>query len=600
MKKFIVAVLVSIGAVALGLVAILLVGSFFLFTPERLPQDVVLEVDLERGMVERMPEDPFLAYLDRDRLVVRDVVDALDQAREDDRVHGVLVRVGAGDLGLARVEELRDAVERFRESGKPTVLFSETFGEMAPGFGGYHLATAFGEVVLQPSGDVNVTGLAAEQPFLRGALDSLGVEPRLDRREEYKSAADIFLESEFTEANREATGAVLESIFGEIVQGTAEARDRDPEEVRELFSRGPFMAEEALDEGLVDRLAYREEARDLLREGAPEGVSPDDVSFVAPGRYLQQAGRPHTQGPDVALIHAVGPILRGPEQYDPVFGDQTVGSETVSRAFRRAVEVEEVDAILFRVDSPGGSYPASDVIRRAVQEAREADVPVVVSMGNAAASGGYLISTDADRIVAHPTTFTGSIGVAGGKLVLEGFLERLGVEVDHVDVGGNSGMWSPFRDYTDAEWERHQANLDRIYDEFVEKVADGRGMTRSETQDVAGGRVWTGRDAYERGLVDELGGFSTALAAVREELEIDEDAPVNVQLMPRPRTFLELVWEEGRVDLALARLSGGDATGRTLEALRPAMDVARRMGLVEEPGPVMAPDPGFPAGENSR
>lgn len=599
MKKLVVAVLVSIGVVTVGLVTILVIGSLLLFTPDPLPRDMVLEVDLERGLVERMPDDPFLAYLERERLVVRDVVDALERAREDERVHGALVRVGAGDMGLGRVEEIREAVGRFRESGKPAILFSETFGEMAPGFGGYHLASAFSEVVLQPSGDLNVTGVAAEQPFFRGTLDSLRVEPRIDRREEYKTAADVVTERGFTEPNREATEAALESTLGEIVQGTAEARDRDPEEIFDLFSQGPFMAQEALDAGLVDRLAYRDEVRRSMREEVAEDVDPDDVGFVGPGRYLQQAGRPHTQGPDVAVIYALGPIMRGPSRHDALLGETTAGAETVSQAFRQAVEVEEVDAILFRVDSPGGSYVGSDVIWRAVEQARDAEVPVVVSMGNVAGSGGYLVSVGADRIVAHPSTITASIGVVGGKLVTRGLWERLGVELDYVEVGGNAGMWSPFRDYSETEWERLQANLDRIYDEFVEKVADGRGMTRSQVEEVARGRIWTGRDAQELGLVDELGGFHVALDAVREELEIDPDVPLNVRVMPPPRTFLELILEEGRLDMAVARLAGAEGAGRALETLEPLVEAARRAGLTGNRGPVSTPEPGLPYGEGS-
>ncbi len=572
----IIGVLVTVGLAALVLV------TFLFVAPEPVPRAAVLEVDLEPGLVEHVPDDPILLTLERRRLTVRGVVDGLHRAADDDRVRGLLVRVGDGALGLGVVEELREGVLRFRESGKPAILFSESFGEFGPGHGGYYLATAFDEIVLQPSGDLGLTGLSAEAPFFRGTLDRMGVEPQVSQREAYKTAAEAFTEDGFTEASREATRGVLEAVFAELVSAVADARAMGEEQVRTILDSGPFWGEEAVAAGLVDRLAYRDEVMDDLRARLGE-----EVELVSFRRYRNRAGSAWGSGATVALIHGSGTVTRGESGFDPVFGGSSVGSETVARAFRQAVDDPSVEAILFRVDSPGGSYVASDVIHREVRRARDQGKPVVVTMGNVAASGGYLVAAGADRIVAHPSTITGSIGVVAGKAVTNEMWGKVGVSWDVVEVGSRTAMWSPVRPFGDAEWERVEAGLDRIYDEFQAKVAEGRGMSREEVHEVAQGRIWTGRQARDLGLVDHLGGFTTALEVVREVAGIDPDRAVELTVFPPERSLFQVLLDEGRFDRAGA---GEEVLVSAVEAVRPFQRALMRAGALPLPGPVTAPE----------
>ncbi len=530
---------VGLGFTLAGLVLLILVVRAV--SPEPLPRAAVVELDLERGLVEDVPDDPFLLALDRRRLSVRDVVEGLERAAEDDRVRGLMVRVGSGALGLAVVEELRSAVEEFRESGKPAVLFSETFGELGPGLGGYYLATAFDEIVLQPSGDIGLAGMAIEIPFFQGTLEWAGIRAQGDQREEYKGVLDIFTQDGLEEPAREAFSHLLDGLFQEVVNAVAETRGLEESEVRTLLTQGPFLAQEAQELELVDRLAYRDEVKDDLRDRLGE-----EVSFVSFRSYRDRADAVWDGGDRVALIYGTGPVHRGESGLDPFMGGGgSMGSETVGRAFREAIDDDDVRAIVFRVDSPGGSYVGSDVIHREVIRAREAGKPVVVSMSNVATSGGYLVSASADRIIAQPSTLTGSIGVAAGKAVLEEMWEKLRVSWDGVDVGGNSGMWSSTRPFDEEEWARVETILDTIYEEFRRKVEVGRGMDSDAVREAARGRVWTGRQAMDLGLVDGLGGLSAALAAVREELELDPGASLDVRRYPEPRPLLQLLMEGG-------------------------------------------------------
>lgn len=540
MKRKLIILFASLGGIVLLGALFLLVVTWALLSPAPIPDRAVLTLDLEEGLVETSPRDPFRLALERRRLRVRDVVEALHRAAGDDRVVGLWVNGGDSPGGWGRAQELRDAVEAFRASGKPTVLFAETFGEFLPSHGAYHLASAFDRIVLQPSGDVAVAGLAVEAPFFREALERLDIEPRFDARREYKDAGDIFTRDGFSDPSREALEAVLESLLTTFREGVAEGRGMAPDSVRAILDRGPFHAEEALALGLVDVLAYRDQALDLLEEEVGDGVT-----HLAVGEYHARGGREWGRGDRIAVVYGLGAIQRGSSGFDPLSGEASMGASTVAAALREAAEDPRVRAILFRVDSPGGSWVASDLIRREVHRAREEGKPVVVSMGNAAASGGYLISSGADRIVAHPTTLTGSIGVAGGRFVLEDFFERLGVTWDRVQVGESAGYMGGIEDFTEEEWARFQASLDRIYDGFVQRVAEDREMDPAQVDAAARGRVWTGRDALDRGLVDELGGFETAVAAARELAGLEPEGRVQLTVYPAEPTLFQMLMEDG-------------------------------------------------------
>lgn len=580
--------LTGLGALTLLLALGGLVWALFLRGPADVPERTVLELDLERGYIENVPRDFTSQKLHGDGPTVLDVVSALERAADDDRVVGLVAKVGNHGMGLARVQEIRDAVKRFRESGKPAVAWAETFGEVGPGNASYYLATAFDEIHLQPSGDVGLTGLRTETSFLRDALDSLNVRVEGDHRHEYKNAFNTFVDTAYTEAHREATTAVMESQFRQMVRGIAEGRGLDTATVTDHFDRGLFLGEEAVEAGLVDGTAYRDEVYDDLF-----GRFQEEFELLYATRYLARAGSPHADGTKVALIHGTGPVMRGESEFEWSMWSPSMGSETVTAAFRAAREADDVEAILFRVSSPGGSYVASDAIWREVVRAAGAGKPVVVSMGDVAGSGGYFVAMAADAIVAQPATVTGSIGVLNLKPVMDGMWEELGVDWDAVQTSDRADMWSTLEGFDEGEWERFQDWLDRVYEDFTTKAAEGRGMELDSLQKIARGRIWSGEDARRIGLVDELGGYATALDRIRRELELDPDADLDLVRYPRPTPVWKQFLEEGPSSSEEEAVS---ALLRQLgDAGRPAARLVRQLGLLRGGG-VLAMPPGVPAG----
>ena len=582
MKKFLARMLMLIGA---WVVVMAIVGAIAtLMSQESLPERIVLEIDFEREFAEYIPTDPLAGILMEQTVSVRDIVDALHQAATDERVLALVARTGTPRMGLAEIQEIRDAVTAFRNSGKPAVAYAETFGEFGPGNGAYYLAAAFDRIYLQPSGDIGLTGLMAESAFVSGTLEKLGLSPRMDHRYEYKNALNMFTEKKYTQPHREAVLQIIESQFGQIVQGIAAGRDLEVEAVRTLVDRGPFLGAQALAENLVDGLAYRDEVQALI--DADLGEEAEQVGVFT---YLRQMGRPHNEGEAIALIYGVGGVQRGKSEYSAALSGPTMGSDSVSAAFRAAVQDDTVKAILFRVDSPGGSYVASDTIWRETVQAKEAGKPVIVSMGNVAGSGGYFVAAAADKIVAQPGTITGSIGVVGGKMLTAELMEKIGISSDEVHTSTNATMWSSSLDYTPRQWQLITAWLDHVYADFTQKVAQGRGLTQEQVHAVAKGRIWTGEDAKDIGLVDELGGFPAALRLAKQAAGIAEDAPVQVKLFPEQQTL---------VDTLLSRLQGREeaaaspttvALRQVMQAVQPVIRMGRHLGLWSEPGVLTMP-----------
>ena len=583
MKKFLARTLMLIGA---WVVVMAIVGAIAtLMSQESLPERIVLEIDFEREFAEYTPTDPLASVLMEQTVSVRDIVDALQQAATDERVLALVARTGTPRMGLAEIQEVRDAVRAFRKSGKPTVAYAETFGEFGPGNGAYYLAAAFDRIYLQPSGDIGLTGLMAESAFVSGTLEKLGISPRMDHRYEYKNALNMFTEKKYTQPHREATLQIIESQFGQIVQGIAAGRGLEVDAVRALVDRGPFLGAQALAENLVDGLVYRDEVRAIIDDLGEEA---ERVSLFT---YLRQMGRPHNEGEAIALIYGVGRVHRGKSEYSAALSGPTMGSDSVSAAFRDAVQDDTVKAILFRVDSPGGSYVASDTIWRETVQAKEAGKPVIVSMGNVAGSGGYFVAAAADKIVAQPGTITGSIGVVGGKLLTSKLMEKLGISSDEVHTSTNATMWSSSLDYTPQQWQRITAWLDHVYVDFTQKVAQGRGLTQEQVHAVAKGRIWTGEDAKGIGLVDELGGFPVALRLAKQAAGIEADAPVQIKLFPEQKTLVETVLSrlQGREDAADEVSPTAVALRQVMHTVRPAIQMGQRLGLWSEPGVLTMP-----------
>jgi protease-4 len=535
---------------------------------------LILELDLTEGIAESRPADPVQAVLARRRLVLADVLDGLRRAAADDRVKALVVRIGGRPIGLAAVQELRRAVRAVSEAGKLTVAWAETFGEFSAGNVPYYLATAFDTITLQPSGDLGLTGIAVERVFLRDALDKVGAQFQVAKRHEYKSAAEQVTERGFSGPAREETERLTASITEQLAEAIADRRKLAPERVSELINAGPYLALAALESGLVDTLGYRDEVYASVRRHAGEGAQ---LLFL--GRYQrsralsekvrQLPGRGSGEAV-VGLIYATGPIRRGRSGRGPLSGG-AMGSDTIAAAIRAAAADDSVGAILLRINSPGGSYVASDTIWREVVRARAAGKPVVASMGDVAASGGYYIAMAADAIVAQPGTVTGSIGVLSGKAVLGEALDRFGVTTDKVTQGDHSAMFSQMRPFEPDEWTLVNDWLDHIYADFTGKVAEGRGMTRERVHELARGRVWTGADAVANGLVDELGGLEHAAGLARRRAGLPDTAPLRAFPRSRPLDRLR--------PPASSDAPGAAAASMLAESWGPAWRLAARVGL---------------------
>lgn len=549
MRRVIVRFLAILGGLTLLACVLLGVAVSRMSKPKAVPAHIILELNLETEVSEDAGTSPLLALTGSQRPSLRGLVETLGRAAEDPRVVGLVARLGQHKMGLAQTQELRDAVRNFANKGKFTLAFSETFGEGGPANGSYYLATAFGEIWLQPSGDVGLSGLSLESMFVRGALDKLGVKPQMSQRYEYKNAMNMFTETKFTPAHREALERVGVSMQDQMIRGIAEGRKLSEEAVRGLFDGGPHLGADALKQKLVDKLGYRDEFMTEVRSRA------NGATLL----YLQKYGE-RTQkaadgkvasAPKLALIYGVGQVQRGKSDVDPMSGSTSLGSATVAAAFRAAVADKDIKAIVFRIDSPGGSYVASDTVWREVGRARAQGKPVIATMGNVAGSGGYFVAMGADKIVAQPGTITGSIGVLSGKFVTTELMAgKLGLTHDRIELAKHAGMWSMNREFTPEEQALLDKSLDRVYEDFTKKAAEGRKLPLDRLKESAKGRIWTGEDAKKLGLVDELGGIERAVALAKQAAGIAEGQVVHIKKFPEEKDLpamllAQLKQEEG-------------------------------------------------------
>jgi protease-4 len=575
-RRFVWGLFAIVGAFVVLVVAVAFITiAFFPSARHEVPDSAVLTLNLADGISERGPTGPLAWASFGPEIRLRDLVQGLDAAGRDPRVKGLVARVGAGNLQIARAQEIRDAVLAFRETGKFAIAFAETFGEVGNGNTTYYLATAFDEIWLQPSGDVGLTGVLVESPYLRTALDSIGVTARIGQREEYKGAMDPLTSDSMPPPVRANLQRLVDAWVRQMAEGIAQGRKIDAAAARALIDRGPFLAEEALKEKLVDRLGYFDEVEASIKERTKEDPETDRMAL---GDYAASL-RPPADAARIALVYGLGPVQLTSSTAEPLFEEVVMDSDTVSRAIKDAIDDPAVKAIVFRVDSPGGSYVASDTIWREVARARTVGKPVIVSMGDVAASGGYFVAAPAAQIVAHPGTITGSIGVLSGKVVLSEMWSKLGIAWDGVQAGANADMDSANSDYSAFGWSRLQAALDRIYADFIAKVAAGRKMTPEQVRAIAGGRVWSGADARANGLVNELGGYAAALRLARAAAKIPEDAGVElVEYPPEERGFASL----------LRRMSGANSSQEVVRLVRLAEllePVARVLGpVLDDPG----------------
>jgi protease-4 len=510
------------------------------------PNGCVLELDLRVAPPETSSLDPLTIITGGGRpLVLREAVSALHRAADDPRVAGLIARVELPAAAAGPVQELREAVAAFT-AVKPSVAWAETY----PGTLSYYLASAFGEVWMQPAGTVGLIGFATNALFLRDALDKAGIEAQFVARGEYKSAINLFTQDHYTDAHREADTRLLESLRAQVWQAIADSRNIGADALDGLADHAPLLRDTAVESGLIDRVGFRDEAYARIAElvGA-KGISPesgdadgdDGPPRLYLSRYARATGpggpaRPSIPGrgpkSTIAVVTVAGAIVSGRGGSRLPFGSSNAGGDTIAAALREAAHDDSVSAIVLRVDSPGGSVSASETIWREVKKARERGKPVVASMGAVAASGGYYVSMGADAIVANPGTITGSIGVLTGKLVARDLKERLGVGSDAVRTNANADAWSVNAPFTPEQHAQVEAEADLVYDDFVLRVAQGRHLSVEAVEAVARGRIWTGTDALDHGLVDELGGLRAAVRRAKVLAGLDEDAKVRLISYP--------------------------------------------------------------------
>ncbi len=583
MRRRITKLFTVLGGVTFGLLVLLVLSwAVTCATKDRVAEQTILELRLDQPVTDSGLDSPLTSLLSGGGLPVRSVVAALARAGDDDRIAGAVIYIDGVEWGMARAQEVRDALIKFRSRGKFAIAFSETFGELSAGNQGYYVASACDEVWLQPTGAVGFNGLMTESYFVAGALEMAGVRAEGDHRKQYKNAFNIYTERRYTDAHREAAQTLIDDFFAQMVHGIAETRDLSEAQVRQLADEGPYLATEAHAAGLVDGLAYRDEV--IAKAKARAG---DDASLLYAEHYLERAGGPWHSGERIAIITGVGPVSRGGSTVDPLGGEETMGSDTITAAFRLAVADESVKAVVFRVDTPGGSPVASDAIWREVARAREAGKPVIVSMGNVAASGGYYISAGATKIVAQPGTVTGSIGVLGGKPVTTAAWNKLGITWDYVKTSSNADVFSHLSGYGESGDALLQQWLDRVYEQFTGKVAEGRRLAPADVEALAKGRVWSGQRAKELGLVDELGGLTKAIEVARSEAGIDVDEAVELVEYPPPQGWVESLFGDGAPSSEREAAVGG-IDARELARWRSVAAKMRAAGLgATEPGVMM-------------
>jgi len=522
----------AIGVVFVGLIFFLYLGGVgpFSSSPHSLKKDSVLSVILNGTYVEHTNSTGIGSLFLGKEASLFDLTQGIIKAASDDKIKGLVVRIESPSLGTAQLQELREALVTFRESGKPSWCYTDSFGESSTGTGLYYLATACNEIWLQPVGMVNLVGINMEVPFGKDALEKLDVKPEIAQRKEYKSFIEMFTREDFSEASRESQQAIADSVLSQIVESIAKDRKLSHDHVRFLIANGPYLTQEALKEKLVDRVEFRQALTAVIKERLGQ-----HIPFVKMTSYLQNFQQP-VPGDKVALIFGSGTIQRDGGR--SILDEVVISSNAAEKAFQEAVDDKDVKAIVYRINSPGGSPVASETIYNVIRHTQQvAKKPVIISMSDAAASGGYWISLAGSKLVAQPATLTGSIGVFGGKFPLSGFLKKLGVHVGHISTSENATMWSLTESFTPAQWMKLNAMMDDIYQTFTSRVAKDRQMSMEQVEKVARGRVWTGEQALALGLVDQLGGLPTAIALAKKEASLPPTAGVTV--FPVSKTLLE-------------------------------------------------------------
>lgn len=537
------------------------------------PGRIILEIDLREA---RLDQPSRSAFAFGEPASVVDLVRLLDRAERDDRVAGLFIRANEFGMAPAHAEEINRAIASFSESGRPVVVHSQGFNSTSVTT--YLAVASADEIWLQDTAGFATAGLSGEVGFFGDMLERFEVEADFIQFLEYKNAPNIYTESGFTPEHLESTLSYFNSIYDTAIANAAVGRSINPDSLRELIEAAPHSAESALDAGLVDQLGHVAAARQAAISRAGGGATIANIEDYRNSGVLIQ------HGPRIALVEGQGSIVTGAGIASPFGGEPMIGGDAMAEAISNAAAAPGVQAIIVRVDSPGGSSVASDQVWDAIRRAQAASIPVVVSMGSAAASGGYYIAAPADHIIANASTITGSIGVFGGKINLGGAFGLLGVNFEQVSVGGDfAGAYSANENWTPEQRAAIEESLGEIYDDFTQRVAEGRELTAERVAEIARGRVWTGEQALELGLVDEIGGFMDAVAAARRLAGIEDGRSINLQRFPRELTPFEAFQElfgvsaEGAQSLAQLNALMNSPEFQALMEARPASGTGQEL-----------------------
>jgi protease-4 len=531
-------IVLVVSAIVVGIVLVLAIGLALVFASlgnePTIRDNSVLVLKISGPLPDFVPEDPMRRLLGGNDQSLTALLTQIRKAKVDKRIGAILLDVDMTEAGWGKADEIRDAIADFRTSGKPIYAFMEMGMNKD-----YYIATACERIYVAPPGDLIINGFAADVMFFRGSLDKLGIYPDVYQIGKYKNAPDQFTRKNMSDAHKEVLNALLDDLYNRYVNAIATARKKSVEDVRALIDTAPLNATQARDAGLIDGANYRDEIEGELKKRL--GYKDSDnlrLTKAADYRRVEPESLGLDKGERIAVVYATGAIGSGKSDDSPT-GSQSTGSDTVAKAIKDAADDRTIKAIVLRVDSPGGSALASDVIWHAIENAKPKK-PVVVSMGDVAASGGYYISCGANKIIAEPSTFTGSIGIFAGKPVIKGFYDWLGISNEYVLKGKNAGMFRETEPFSPDERKKFEEMIRSIYyDSFIPKVAKGRNKDAVYVDSIAQGHVWTGAQGKENGLVDEFGGLDRAVEVAKELAHIPADKGTKRVIFPYPRTLFQ-------------------------------------------------------------
>ncbi len=550
-------VVLIVGGIVLALVMVVVFAIAIIVSSIRgeqpsIQDNSVLALRISGSMPDYVPDDPFRRIFGGQPQSLSSLLVQFRKAKADKRITAVMLDIDMSEAGWAKSEEIRSAIEDFRSTGKPVYAYMETGLNKD-----YYIATACDKIFVPPPGELFTIGLAADVMFFRGSLDKLGIYPDMYQIGKYKSAGDTFTQKQMTDAHREYINSLLDDLNGRFLDGIAKARKKSVDEVKTLIDDAPYSAAKAKELGLIDGAMYRDDVEKELKKRLGYGEN-SDLHIARSGDYKQisQESLGLNKGEKIAIVYAAGDITSGKSVFGGE-GQETIGSDSLVKTINEVRDDKSIKAIVLRIDSPGGSGLASDIIWRAI-EAAKAKKPIVVSMSDVAASGGYYIACNANKIVAEPSTITGSIGVVGGKPVIKGFYDWIGVSNEYVLRGKNAGMFRESEKFSDSERAKFQEFLKQTYDDFTSKVAKGRGKEQTYIDSIGQGRVWTGSQGREKGLVDEYGGVDKAIELAKQLANIPADKSIQRVILPQPPSFFEQLMNSGD--------DGGDAARATAQA----------------------------------